>query len=189
MASQSKATINDLYLIPEKAELIDGGIVLMAPAEIDPGYASDETLFSLWLYVKRTGKGRAVGDDAAFRVNLPHRESFSPDAACVSRPASGMKFFKGAPDFAVEVRSAGDYGPKAEQDIAAKRADYFAAVTLTVWDVDLLSDEVVKVYRASDPANPVIYHRGGAAEAEPAVPGWTMPVADLFASDAPRSTV
>ena len=61
-----------------------------------------------------------------------------------------------------------------------KRVDYFAAGTQVVWDVDLLSDEVVKVYRASDPAHPTVYRRGEEAEAEPAVPGWSMPVNDLF---------
>ena len=42
-------------------------------------------------------------------------------------------------------------GPQAEQAIAEKRADYFATGTLVVWDVDLLSEEVVRVYRAFDP--------------------------------------
>ena len=64
--------------------------------------------------------------------------------------------------------------------IAAKRADYFAAGTLVVWDVDMLSPHVVRVYRASDPQNPKVYSRGDVAEAEPAVPGWTLPVDDLF---------
>jgi Uma2 family endonuclease len=64
--------------------------------------------------------------------------------------------------------------------MAAKRVDYFAAGTLVVWDVDLLSENVVQVYRSSDPENPVIYRRGQVAEAEPAVPGWTMAVDDLF---------
>jgi Uma2 family endonuclease len=91
-----------------------------------------------------------------------------------------MKFLKEAPIFAAEVRSAGDYGPKAEGDMAAKRADYFAAGTLVVWDVDLLGEDVVKVYRASDPATPTIYRRGEIAEAEPAVPGWEMAVDELF---------
>jgi Uma2 family endonuclease len=91
-----------------------------------------------------------------------------------------MKFYEGAPVFAVEVRSEGDYGPAAESAIARKRADYFAAGTLVVWDVDLLGDEVIRVYRASDPDNPTIYGRGQVAEAEPAVPGWTFPVDDLF---------
>jgi Uma2 family endonuclease len=91
-----------------------------------------------------------------------------------------MKFFQGAPRFAVEVRSEYDYGPRAEKKLAAKRADYFAAGTLVVWDVDLLSDDVVKVYRSTDPDTPVVYRRGDTAEAEPAVPGWTFAVDDLF---------
>jgi Uma2 family endonuclease len=64
--------------------------------------------------------------------------------------------------------------------MAMKRADYFAAGTLVVWDVDLLSNEVVRVYRATDPERATIYRRDEIAEAEPAVPGWTMAVDELF---------
>lgn len=91
-----------------------------------------------------------------------------------------MKFQRGAPDFAAEVRSEGDYGPRAERAMAEKRADYFAAGTKVVWDVDLESDEVVRVYRAASPETPKNYRRGETAEAEPAVPGWTMAVDELF---------
>jgi len=91
-----------------------------------------------------------------------------------------MKFLDGAPAFAAEIRSQNDYGDHADKAIVAKRADYFAAGTLVVWDVDLLGADVVKVYRASDPERPTIYRRGDLAEAEPAVPGWAMPVDDLF---------
>jgi hypothetical protein len=49
--------------------------------------------------------------------------------------------------FAAEVRSEGDYGPRAEEDLAQKRADCLAAGRLVVWDVDLPGEEVVKVYR------------------------------------------
>lgn len=62
----------------------------------------------------------------------------------------------------------------------AKRRDYFAAATLVVWDAHVLREQVVRVYPAADPENPRIYGRGELAEAEPAVPGWTMPVDDLF---------
>jgi len=34
--------------------------------------------------------------------------------------------------------------------------------------------------QATDPDSPKVYRRGELAEAEPAVPGWTMPVEDLF---------
>ena len=81
---------------------------------------------------------------------------------------------------AVEVRSEGDYGPSAEHEMARKRGDYFAAGTLVVWDVDLLSADVVKVYFASEPKKPTIYRRGDIAEAEPAAPGWSMEIDDLF---------
>jgi Uma2 family endonuclease len=91
-----------------------------------------------------------------------------------------MKFFDGAPVFAVEVRSEGDYGELAEEKLVAKRSDYFAAGTLVVWDVDLLAEDPVRVYRASDPDHPVVYRRGETAEAEPAVPGWRFPVDELF---------
>jgi Uma2 family endonuclease len=64
--------------------------------------------------------------------------------------------------------------------MAKKRVDYFAAGTKVVWDVDLEGDDLVRVYRANSPDDPTIYRRGDVAEAEPAVPGWTMPVDELF---------
>jgi Uma2 family endonuclease len=175
-------TLEDLYHVPDhqKAELVHGAIVLMSPTCDDPGYAGDEVFVALREYGKRTKIGRAVGDNKGFKVDLPHRQSFSPDAAFHIGKSAGMQFFEGSPIFAVEVRRAGDYGTRAEIAIAEKRADYFAAGTQVVWDVDLLSEDVVRVYRANQPNHPTIYRRGDLAEAEPAVPGWTMPVNDLF---------
>jgi len=183
MSTKVEATIEDLYKVEGKAELVNGEIILMSPTGLLPGYAGDEIFSSLRDYSKRQKFGRAVGDNKAFVVNLPHRKSFSPDAAFYTGPNTGMKFGEGAPVFAVEVRSEGDYGPRAEREMAKKRADYFAAGSLVVWDVDLLSDDVVRVYRASDPEKATIYRKGEMAEAEPAVPGWKMSVDDLFASE------
>lgn len=180
MSTKVEATIEDLLKIDQKAEIVNGEIILMSPTGGLPGYAGDEVFSSLREYSKRRKFGRAVGDNKAFIVKLPHRKSFSPDAAFYVGADSGMKFYQGAPVFAVEVRSEGDYGPQAERTMRTKRADYFAAGTLVVWDVDLLGEDVIRVYRASDPTTPVVYRRGQIAEAEPAVPGWTMPVADLF---------
>jgi Uma2 family endonuclease len=177
---KTRATIADLYKVEGKAELVHGEIVHMPPTGDDPGYASGEIFVTLRDYVRRTRHGRAYGDGVGFHVHLPHRESFSPDAAYHVGSRTGMRFSEGAPIFAVEVRSEHDYGPAAEREMQAKRADYFACGTLVVWDVDLLSPAVIKVYRASAPDNPTIYRREEIAEAEPAVPGWRMPVDDLF---------
>lgn len=183
MTLQTRATIEDLYRLDEdvKAELVNGEIVRMSPTGIEPGFAGDEIFASLREYARRTRVGRAVGDNKGFRVSLPNRESFSPDAAFYTGPTMrGMRFYEGAPVFAVEVRSEGDTGPAAEHELANKRADYFAAGTQVVWDVDLRREDVVRVYRAANPDTLVIYRRGETAEAEPAVPGWTMLVDDLF---------
>ena len=82
----------------------------------------------------------------------------------------------------MEVRSDSDYGRAAEERLRQKRADYFATGTLVVWDVDLLSEDVIKVYRASTPDSPTVYRKGDIADAEPAVPEWQMAVNDLFAA-------
>jgi Uma2 family endonuclease len=174
---KTHATIEDLYKVEGKAELVHGEIVRMPPSGDDPGFASLEIATSLRVC---TRQGRAYGDGTGFHVNLPHREAFSPDAAYHIGPRMGMRFPEGAPIFAVEVRSEYDYGPAAERTIAEKRADYFACGTLVVWDVDLLSQDVIKSYKASDPEHPVVFRRGDIAEAEPAVPGWRMAVHDLF---------
>ncbi len=176
-----EVSFEDLAQVAGKAEILNGEIVLMPPTGDEPGFAGDEVFASLREYAKQTGSGRAVADNKAFKLNLPHRMSVSPDAAFYTGPRGGMGFFPQSPVFAVEVRSENDYGPSAEIKMADKRADYFAAGTLVVWDVDLLSDDVIRVYRASSPETPTIYRRGDTAEAEPAVPGWTMPVNDLFA--------
>lgn len=181
MKTKTEATIEDLYRVEGKAEIVDGEILHMSPTGGLPGYAGDEIYASLREYSRRTKHGYAVGDNKAFVVNLPHRKSFSPDAGFYTGDAPiSMKFYQSAPVFAVEVRSEGDYGPTADRTMAEKRADYFAAGTLVVWDVDLLNDDVVRVYRRENPEEPTIYRRGQIAEAAPAVPGWTMPVDSLF---------
>jgi Uma2 family endonuclease len=179
MATKPCATIDDLYLIEGKAELVRGEIVMMSPTGGVPNRAALKIAMSLFEYEERTGRGCTVADNAAFIVNLPNRQSFSPDAAFYAGPAT-MKFFNGAPVFAVEVRSEGDYGPQAEREMRQKRDDYFAAGTQVVWDVDLLHDERVRVYRAGSPDMPTVYRPGEVAEAEPALPGWTFAVDRLL---------
>src|SRR5690242_7955528 len=142
MSVRTQATIEDLYHVDGKAELVNGEIVRMSPTGAWPGLAGGAIYASLREHQLKTKSGFAFPDNVGFRVDLPHRQSFSPDAAWYTGPITGMKFLQGAPVFAVEVRSEEDYGPRAEKRLADKRRDYFAAGTLCVWDVDLLSSDV-----------------------------------------------
>ncbi|MCL4859148.1 MAG: Uma2 family endonuclease [Caldilineaceae bacterium] len=174
--------IDALYHIPEqgKAEIVHGEIVRMSPTGGKPGRVGGKIYIQLDAYERQTGLGYAFPDNVGFLVDLPDRNSFSPDVAFYMGALAEGDFLQGAPIFAVEVRSKNDYGRQAEQLIRAKIADYFRAGTLVVWDVDALRQQAIRVYRANDPDHPTVYRRGDIAEAEPALPGWRLAVDEIF---------
>jgi len=182
MITKQRANIDDLRRVPNrgKAELVDGKIKLVSPTGGLPARAGGKIHASLLRHEEEHGNGYALPDNAGFIVNLPHRQSFSPDAAWYTGPTIDMSFLSGAPAFAVEVRSEGDYGPLAEREIAAKIADYFAAGTLVVWDVDLLSPDLIRKFTPDRSTDAVIFRAGDIADAEPAVPGWRLTVDTLL---------
>jgi Uma2 family endonuclease len=180
---QRRMTIDDLYEVEGPAELINGQIIGLMTGE-RPGEVAFNIGAHLRPYAKQLGRGKALMADVGYAVPImpSGREAFCPDVSYHRHPPAGnpMRFVQGAPHFAGEVRSEGDYGPAAEREMADKRADYFAAGTEVVWDVDP-ENETVTVYRATDPGNPAVFHRGQIADAEPAVPGWRMSVDEVFA--------
>ncbi len=179
------ATLDDLMEVKQKAELINGRIVPIMPSGFLPGRVARRIMRSLEDYAAATGKGEPIADNVgyAFDHALPSgRQSLSPDASFYTGtlPTNLMKYVKGHPDFAVEVRSENDYGPKPDREYSDKRNDYFHAGTQVVWDVDPVH-QTVTAYTAADPLTPTVFRRGDAAHAEPAVPGWRLSVDALFA--------
>jgi Uma2 family endonuclease len=181
--TETAATIDDLYRVEGKAELIGGRIVKFMATGRKPNRAAFRIARSLDDHAEATGVGEVYTDNMGFAVPelRSGRQSFSPDVSYYVGPfpANPMRFIDGPPTFAVEVRSENDYGPAAEEDMAAKRADYFEAGTLAVWDVDPEA-ETVTAYLAGA-VESVVYRRGQEAEAGPAVPGWRMAVDRIFA--------
>jgi Uma2 family endonuclease len=182
--SQAPATLDDLYKVDGKAELIGGRIAHFMASGYDPSLVALELAVSLRLHSKTLGVGKAFGDGIgyALETHLANgRQSFSPDASFYvgPPPTNRMRFVVGKPIFAVEVRSENDYGEAAEAEMEAKRADYFEAGTLVVWDVDPEAKTIAS-YRG-DPAHPVaVFGLGQVADAEPAVPDWRLPVDEIF---------
>lgn len=183
-ATQTAATLDDLYRVKDKAELIGGRIVPLMPTGRWPSRVASRIFRSLDDYAEATGRGEAYSENVGFAVPIlsSGRESFSPDAAYFLGPfpANIMRFLEGPPTFAVEVRSEGDYGPAAEAAMAAKRADYFEAGTAVVWDVDPINRRILK-YRSDAPDQPETFVPGQEADAEPAVAGWRVAVDRIFA--------
>ena len=151
------------------------------PTGSRPGRVSLNIVFSRRVYEQATRSGRAYPDNVAFLAHLPRRGSFSPDASYYTGalPDDPDDFMPDPPDFAAEVRSKKGYGRVAEKELRTKLADYFAAGTKVVWDVDPVK-QTVAVYHADDPRHPTIFRVGQIADAEPVVPGWRMVVKDIF---------
>src|SRR5262245_36181582 len=105
------ATVEDLYKVDGKAEIVGGELVLMSPTGFQPGRSSGAIYISLREYERKTRRGYALSDNVGFIVNLPNRRSFSSDAAFYVGLLTGGKFVDGAFLFAVEVRSEEDYRP------------------------------------------------------------------------------
>lgn len=184
MVTKTEATVEDLYNAPDdgKYELVDGSLVYMLPTGFRPVRIAGRIFNALFEYEEAMGSGMAIGDNLGFIVRQPRLRSFSPDAAYIAGTlAETDDFVEGAPLFAVEVRSKGDYGPASDAAYAAKRADYFAAGTVVVWDVNP-RERTVTSYHSDAPDARRLFSLGKIADAEPALPGWHMAVQDIFRS-------
>ena len=181
---QKPETLDDLYQVEGKAELIGGRIVHFMASGFDPSIVAFEIAVSLREHARRSRVGVAFADGIGFAIDPPlvsGRQSFSPDASYYEGPipSNSMRFIEGSPTFAVEVRSENDYTHAADLAMEAKRFDYFEARTLVVWDVDPLAKTIAS-YRGNPSVPTAVFGVGQTAHAEPAVPGWLLAVDDLF---------
>src|SRR5437660_12705021 len=83
MTAKTQAAIEDLYRVPEngKAEIVNGELILMPPTGDMPSRAAFNIASSLREFARGKNIGRAYPDNTGYKVNLPDRDSFSPDAS------------------------------------------------------------------------------------------------------------
>jgi Uma2 family endonuclease len=155
-------------------ELDEGELITMPLAGADHGYRGIEITMILGNYVKNHKLGRVYAADTGFR--LRDDTVRAPDVAFVraervSKP-HGKGFAKGAPDLAVEI-SPSDSVPQ----LMRKVKQYLAAGCHTVWVVYPERQEI-HVFEGSGVDR--LLHAGDTMEAPELLPGFCVPVSDLF---------
>lgn len=166
------------------SELVEGVIRVMTPASGEHGIVAGNVYYALAAHVRARRLGTCFPDNTGFA--LPHRANVvrAPDASFVRAdrlPAGGVGpgWVHLAPDLVVEVLSP----TESASDLAEKLADYSAAGTALVWVVDP-EKRLVTVIAADAP--PRWRREGDALDGGVVVPGFTLPVAELFEGVAAR---
>jgi Uma2 family endonuclease len=131
-----------------------------------------------WLDQKPGFGGRVVSGEAGFRLRRNPETSVGIDVAYVSaevvaKSPKKMAFFEGPPVLAVEIFSPSDK----HEEIVEKTHEYLEAGGPLVWWVDP-EFRTVMVHRPG--TEPELFNMRQELSGEPHLPGFRVPVADLF---------
>ena len=183
MATQLHTTTADeLLSMPNdgiRRELVAGELREMTPAGFQHGRIAGNIAGELRAFVLPRRLGVMTTAEASFRLTTDPDTVRVPDVAFVSRArmeevGDPVGFWPGAPDLAVEVISPSDrYG-----DVGEKVDDYLGAGTRMVIVVDP-HRRTVTVHRS--PSDLTVLSEDDVLDGGDVVPGWTLPVRDVFA--------
>jgi len=159
-------------------ELVRGELKKMPPTGYAHGKYELSIGASLAAHVKANRLGDASGGDAGFMLESNPDHVRAPDVAFVRRERAEVLgevsgFFPGAPDLAIEIISPNDRYSEVEEKVA----DWLAAGTLAVIVVDPRRRSV-KISRSL--VNAIVLTEADTLAVEDVVPGWRMPVKDIF---------
>ena len=183
MAAQTVAqmTADELLAMPHngyRCELVQGELRQMAPAGRQHGRIAAKIGSCLEAFVADNGLGETYAAETGFIIDTAPDTVRAPDVSFVSREraeatAEERGFFPGAPDLAVEVISPNDR----DSEIEEKVSDWLRAGTQMVVVIDPYQ-RTAMVYRAPDDI--CILTEGDMLDGGDVVPGWRMPLADVF---------
>jgi Uma2 family endonuclease len=175
MTVDTQITADELLQMPDdgwKYELVQGELRKMSPAGAEHGDIAAEIVMSLRAYAKEHRLGKVYPSDTGFVLTRDPDTVRAPDAAFVraERVVRTTKYFEGAPDAAFEVISPSDIYTEVDEKIV----EYLRAGT-----------RIVVVVNPRTRA--VLIHRKTGVEIvqdvltiEDVVPGWRLPLSDLF---------
>ena len=173
-------TADQLLAMPDdgyRYELVRGELRKMAPASHSHGRRGNRVNYSLSEHVYGNRLGEVYLAETGFIIETNPDHVRAPDVAFVrqERVESAEDtdgYFPGAPDLAVEVISPSDRYTEVEEKVA----DWLEAGTLMVIVVNPRNG-TVQVHRSDGKVELTEADTLGGGDV---VPGWSMPVADIF---------
>jgi len=158
-------------------ELVDGEIVELAATGFQGGLVSVHIVMALAVFAEKAG-GWVLDSSTGFKVGADHQQLRSPDASYLApnrpRPPDDP-FVDGAPDLAVEVLSADQYGPAYAR---TKVREYFEAGSQLVWLVHPKRQDV-RIYRPNSTEYRIM-RDDAVLTLEPIVDAFALRVSDIF---------
>lgn len=155
-----------------RMELVDGKIVVMSPS----GYESDEVAFqvgaNLWNWVKPRRLGRITGSSAGFSL----ANTRAPDVSFIRAerlPRSPRGYATIPPDLMVEVKSPTDKIHELQDKI-----DEFLTQGTVVGILVDPEKRTVEIRRLQQ--DPIILRDGDFLTIPDLLPGWQVPVSELW---------
>ncbi len=175
-------TSEELLGMPDdgfRYELVKGELHKMPPAGSEHGYVAINIGTTLNSHVRANELGRVYAAETGFKLASDPDTVRAPDAAFVSRERVEKAgrvagFWPGAPDLAVEVVSPGD----THAQVVEKALAWLEAGCRMVLVAEP-ERRTVTVYRSLDDIR--MLTENDAIDGADVVPGWTLPVAEIFA--------
>ena len=136
-------------------------------------------LLHRWMDSRPGPRGEVLGGEAGVRLRKNPDTTVGVDVAYISPQAADAdphetRFFDGVPVLVVEVLSPSD----SHEEVTEKTASYLDAGVSVVWVVDPRF-RTITVYRAD--RDPELFNVRQTISGEPFLPGFAVPVADVFA--------
>lgn len=158
-------------------ELVNGELVDMGNSGMEHGYIACILVALLATFVQQNKLGAVCDSSTAFTLKNGNKRS--PDVSFVSKERlKGLKrpprgFFQGSPDLAVEILSPNN----TVEEIHEKIVEYFENDTRLIWVIHP-DEKYLLVYHSPEPDR--FLRPQDSLDGEAIVPGFSMPVAELF---------
>ena len=174
-------TAEELLSMPKdgyRYELVRGVLKKMAPVGHTGGFYESNVIAELRTFVKANRLGRTYSSSTGFLLERNPDYVLMPDAAFVQRErvdavTEERGYFPGAPDFVAEVISPNDR----LTDVYEKVEEWLNAGARMVVVVNP-RDKTVQAYRST--TDVVTLSEDDTLDGGDVVPGWRLPVADIF---------